>query len=47
MSRSPRLKQFGLAPQVAQLAGCASLLVACLGLCALNYSSHCALNIYG
>lgn len=42
-----RLRQFGLSPELTQVAGFASLLIACLGLCALNYSSHHALNAYG
>lgn len=42
-----RLRQFGLSPELTQLGGFASLLLACLGLCGLNYSSHFALNLYG
>lgn len=47
-TRNPaRLRQFGIAPELAQLAGFVSLLIACLGLAGLNFSSHHALNAYG
>lgn len=47
LTDTDRLKQFGLLPELVIIAGFASLIVACTGLCALNYSSYHALNIYG
>lgn len=46
-ARTLRLKQIGLLPELVIVAGFASLIVACVGLCGLNYSSHHTLNVYG